>query len=422
MEAPYLDSLGSYVGQLGTGLYKRFLDTVLNRGEEAGKASLYHELTSIPRHKAKTVRIGNEHMKQLQEHHYKLPDARLSQRAIGKRDLDRLNKNGPYGGYNKTKTTQQETQEVDEDLMFLEHPSKKQKVEESVVVGGTESMDPGTTRRSPYTDHYKDVRKKYRNKEQEAFREYSTNEAPISMNVKEQQEAFQKTEKFATLKKEEENELKAKDPVQSVQPIQSVQSENVVTPDPNNPENWQNTETKGDIKYRYEKPPVVASTLGFDTSKSYVDLRTPTEQVYIPDALEQPMINPAQLKLGQPASVDSTAALYGFLTEVGLNMAGGVLKDVGNSYVSGVGTLLNSVAQEYKSYYFPNSYSQAFGQKQANRFQLKFEEDPMLRPEAYLSSGLAGAPLQLTDDRAQHNNQVQLMQKDQQNYLRYALM
>ena len=37
MEAPYLDSLGSYVGQIGAGLYKRFLDTVLNRGEDEGE-------------------------------------------------------------------------------------------------------------------------------------------------------------------------------------------------------------------------------------------------------------------------------------------------------------------------------------------------------------------------------------------------
>ncbi len=206
--------------------------------------------------------------------------------------------------------------------------------------------------------------------------------------------------------------------------VSAPASETPVIPqsDPNNPADWEHTETKGDIKYHYDKPPVTASTLGFDTSKSYVDLRTPVEQVYIPDALEQPQINPAQLKLGQPASVDSTAALYGFLTEVGLNVAGGVLKDVGNSYVPGVGTLLNSVAQEYQSYYFPQSYSQAFGKKQANRFRLQFEEDPMLRPESYLSSGLAGAPLQLTDDRAKDNNQVELMQKDQQHYLRYALM
>jgi hypothetical protein len=118
MEAPYLDSLGSYVGQLGTGLYKRFLDTVLNRGEDEGNASLYHELTSVPRHKAKTNRIGEEHMNYLKEHHSKLPNARLSSRSIGKRDLDRLNKDGPYG-FNKSKTMPLIPQEPDEDLMFL---------------------------------------------------------------------------------------------------------------------------------------------------------------------------------------------------------------------------------------------------------------------------------------------------------------
>ncbi len=90
--------------------------------------------------------------------------------------------------------------------------------------------------------------------------------------------------------------------------------------------------------------------------------------------------------------------------------------------VPGVGTLLNSVAHEYQNYYFPNSYSQAFGKRQADRFHLKFKEEKMLRPEAYMSGGLAGVPLQLTDDRARDNNQVDLMQRDQQNYLRYALM
>jgi hypothetical protein len=36
-----------------------------------------------------------------------------------------------------------------------------------------------------------------------------------------------------------------------------------------------------------KNPPVIASTFGFDTSKSYPDMREPVEQIYLPDALDQ---------------------------------------------------------------------------------------------------------------------------------------
>jgi hypothetical protein len=91
------------------------------------------------------------------------------------------------------------------------------------------------------------------------------------MNVKEKLDAFSKTENYAEFKKAEECELtkvkeqdntKVKEPVQPSQPVQPVQPvenvENIVSDsvaDPNNPADWKFTETKGDVKYKYEKSP-----------------------------------------------------------------------------------------------------------------------------------------------------------------------
>jgi len=125
-----------------------------------------------------------------------------------------------------------------------------------------------------------------------------------------------------------------------------------------------------------------------------------------------PQVNIPYVRGQLPTAVDTYAANRGFIQQM-----------YGNS---GVGALTEQFFNTYSNYNnFPFTFSEQVGAREAKRLRRTMYGMPMLDPVSYMTGGLAvlqnGYKPPVSEAFNTHN-QVALLQKDAQNFMRYAMV
>ena len=130
-----------------------------------------------------------------------------------------------------------------------------------------------------------------------------------------------------------------------------------------------------------------------------------------------PQVNIPYVRGQLPTAVDTYAANRGFIQQIARpDMYGN----------SGVGALTEQFFNTYSNYNnFPFTFSEQVGAREAKRLRRTMYGMPMLDPTSYMTGGLAvlqnGYKPPVSEALNTHN-QVALLQKDAQNFMRYAMV
>ena len=449
---------------LGRGLYSRFLSTVYDLDEEKGLGGLYHELTykATPKRKDILTKLGDAKMAELKSVYDKNPEARIGTRRIGKRDLGKLQQRKQMPLI-PADTSEPTGPIADEDPgMFIQEPAvKKQKAE---IGGSNPPGSPTGLRQSnwkkkekrekppktmatrfgegiglikPSEEDVEDIeqfgyahptfpRTKDESTEmyfgrwkQKLIGEYLiANPTANPMTAHTAFESSEEGKNFARLY----NDVIKQSNIESSQPVRAqlrelpkvaLEQKHSKVPYrssrpeiPENPDDTAETRVVGNQRLFYKRIPNGFGGFRFE------------EEPYKKEALPQAIINPEILNrpsMSQPVVTEEKHA------NVGLSAAADIAGAAARQFMPGnAGIAAGTLADLFSKYMQPGSVTpQSSRQTQ--------QPQPMLQPQSYTSSNLypsnyAANLFAQKDPRAEPNNQVELLQRDKQNYLRFATM